>query len=97
MLNDLLTGVHLVDYLKKTVTSIVVFICSFSRNTLNSYIMLVCALDAEYMKSSNLKISPLTIKMEWHINMDPFLLQKENSVLEGPNSNLEVLGTGMIF
>lgn len=74
MLNDLLTGIHLVDYLKKTVTSIVIFIYSFSRNSLNSYIMLVCALDAEYMKISNLKIPPLRIKMERQINMDPFLL-----------------------
>lgn len=64
---------------------------------LNTYYVLVCELDDEYMEVKNLKVLPLTIKIERQFNMNPILHKKKISVLEGPNPTLKKFGKETIF
>lgn len=44
---------------------------------LNTYYVLVCELDDEYMEVKNLKVLPLTIKIERQFNTNPILHKKK--------------------
>lgn len=64
---------------------------------LNTYYVLVYELDDEYMKVKNLKVLPLTIKIERQLNTNPIPHKKKTSVLEGPNPTLKNIGKETIF